>query len=75
METDDPVVIYDVMRECATRLSARYVKQITIGGPNDPAIVKMRALHEEIRAIDTRDQAEQRAKTIELRRRYAELAG
>lgn len=70
---DDPVVVYDVMWEAANRLGAVYAQQVTSGGVNDPAIAKMRALDAEVEAVDPDDLDAQKAKTVDLRRRYEQL--
>lgn len=70
MLSDDPVVVYDMMREAANRLCAFYARQVTAGGLGDPAIGEIRAVWAEVNAVDTRDLEAQRAATAEFRRRY-----
>nr|WP_152665904.1 hypothetical protein [Mycobacterium sp. UM_NZ2] len=68
---DDPVAVYDTMREAANRLTAVFAEQVTIGGIADPAIVAIRALRAEVAAVAWNDLAAQKAMTAELVRRYA----
>jgi hypothetical protein len=73
---DDPDAIYDIydiLRESANRLGALYAQQITKGGTDDPAIIAMRAVDAEIRAIPLDDLDAQKALTRELKRRRREL--
>lgn len=69
---DDPVVVYDTMRDAATTLGAVYAQRIGVGGLDDPAVVAMRALDAEVAAVDPGDVTAQKAMTVELRRWYAE---
>ncbi len=59
---ENPVVIYDVMREAATRLRGALVAR--------GEIEAARAVHDKVRAVDPRDMAAQRAKTAELHERF-----
>ena len=70
---DDPVAVYDVLREAANRLGGLYVQRVGAGGLDDPAIVALRALDAEVAAVDPADIAAQKELTAELRRRYADL--
>ncbi|TFD04125.1 hypothetical protein [Cryobacterium sp. TMT1-66-1] len=71
----NPVVVYDAMREAATRLMGVYRRQLTIGGVEDPAMIQMRAVLAAVEAVDPHDAEAQRAATDEFRARYAELRG
>ena len=73
MIPDDPVVIYDIMREAANRLCAFFAGQATVGGIEDPAIAEIWAIREEVNAVDTRDLDAQRQTTEDFRRRYKML--
>jgi len=68
------VVTYDLMRDAANFLRGLINQQVTVGGRDDPAIVRMRDIREEVEAVDPDDLAAQRAMTERLRREYDELA-
>ena len=70
---EDPVVVYDNMREAATRLAAVYARRITAGGPDDPDLAEMRAIKAAVEAVDPHDPAAQKTMTADLVRRRAEL--
>lgn len=70
---EDPVATYDIMREAATRLMSLYAQRITVGGDDDPAMVEIRAVRAEARAVDTHDALAQRAAAAEFNARYARL--
>ena len=65
----DPVAVYDVMREASTRLMDRHAALITIGGPDDPAMVVMRKIRAEARAVDTHETTAQIAATADFNAR------
>lgn len=71
---DDPVVVYDIMRETANQLGGLYARRVTVGGLDDPAIAALRELDAEVAAVDPEDVAAQRAMTAELWARYDALA-
>ena len=56
--SEDPVVVYDLMREAATRLKSVYVAQMRDGDRED-ALARISALKAEVRAVGTRDVAAQ----------------
>lgn len=70
--SENPAVVYDVMRVAAARLMGAYRSQLTFGGVGDPAMIQMRAV---LAAVDPHDTAAQRAATDEFRAWYAELRG
>ena len=67
----DPVVVYDLMREAANRLIGVYAQRGTVGGLNDPAVQAIIAVLDEVEAVDPRDVGAQRAATEVFRARYA----
>jgi hypothetical protein len=71
---DDPVAVYDIMRDAATDLGSLYAGRVGVGGLDDPAVAALRALDAEVMAVAPDDLAAQKAMTVELRRRYAALA-
>ncbi|MET4705169.1 hypothetical protein ABIB54_002666 [Frigoribacterium sp. UYMn621] len=71
--SQDPVVVYDVMREAANRLVGVYAQRATVGGTDDPAIQSISAIYDEVEAIDPNDLAAQEAATGDFRARYAAL--
>lgn len=73
IEDEDPVVVYDVLREAANRLSALYVRQVTVGGAQDPAILRVRAVRDQVRAVDVDDLCAQVELIREFDRRYREV--
>ena len=72
---EDPVAVYDVMREAATRLGAVYAQRVTVGGADDPAIIEIRNIDAEVNAIDPHDIEAQRDMTEVLYSRYVALVG
>ena len=73
IEDEDPSVIYDVLRESANRLSALYVRQVTVGGAEDPAILRVRAVGDQVRAVDVGDLEAQVELIGEFDRRWREV--
>lgn len=71
--SNDPVVVYDSMRESANHLIATHLKQVENGGLEDPAIQAVRAIKSELKAVPLDDMKAQQAKTFELTARQAEL--
>jgi hypothetical protein len=71
---EDPVVVYDVMREAANRLVGFYATQVTVGGMSDPAIQKMREVRAMALAVDPRDMAVQKSATEQFRLMLAAAA-
>lgn len=69
----DPVAVYDIMREAATRLMSLYAQRITVGGDDDPAAVEIRNIRAQARAVDTHDMDAQLAATAEFNERYTAL--
>jgi len=68
---EDPVVIYDTMREAANRLVSVYAERVTFGGMDDPAIQEIRAIRAQTLAVDTRDIAAQKKAAADFDARYA----
>jgi hypothetical protein len=48
----DPVVVYDVMHEAASRLVGIYAQRATVGGLDDPAVKAVSAIYDEVSGID-----------------------
>ena len=67
------VVTYDIMWDAANFFRGLINQQATVGGRDDPAIVRTRAIREEVEAVDTDDLAAQRAMTERLRLAYRVL--
>jgi hypothetical protein len=72
--TEDPVVVYDTMRESATRLMAEYNARITVGGIEDPAMQEMRSILAQAEAVDAHDIAAQKKATAKFNARYESLS-
>jgi hypothetical protein len=72
-QIQDPVVIYDIMREAANRLISLYVKQIGEGGVEDPAVQMIRSIRQEAENVPTEDIAQQVALTESFVNRREEL--
>ena len=72
---EDPVVVYDIMRESATRLAALCVRQVTVGGAEDPAILEVRAINDQVLAVDATDLQAQLDLTTEFDKRYRGFIG
>ena len=70
---DDPVVVYDVMREAANRVVALLSERVTVGGAGDPMIQKMHEVDDVVAAVPTHDVSAQRAATVRFRRQYEQL--
>jgi len=70
---DDPVAVYDVMRDIANRVVAVYASRVTVGGVGDPAGQAISDLVDEVDAIDAHDLAAQKAATATFRKRYEAL--
>lgn len=70
---DDPVSVYDNMREAATRLGGMRLHLSTTRAERDAAIAVMRAEDDEVNAVPPHDMAAQKAMTAELDRRYDAL--
>lgn len=70
---DDPVVVYDILHEAATRLGGLRLHLATTDTERDQAIADMRADDAEINAVAMDDLEAQKALTAELDRRYAAL--
>lgn len=68
------VVTYDIMWDAANFLRGLINQQVTVGGHDDPAIVRMRSIREEVEAVDPDDLAAQRAVTKRLHDEYDELS-
>ena len=66
-ETHDEVAVYDVRRESATRLMGEYARRVTFGGPDDEALIEMRAVRARARAVSTRDIESQLEATAEFK--------
>ncbi|WP_027465292.1 hypothetical protein [Curtobacterium sp. UNCCL17] len=64
--TTDPVVSYDVMWEAANRLTSLYVRRITVGGTEDPAIVEIRQIRRRADDVDVDDLDAQHQLTVEF---------
>jgi len=71
---EDPVVVYDTMREAATRLMAEYRGRLTVGGIDDPAMKEMRAILAQAEGVDAHDIESQKATAAEFNRKFAELS-
>jgi hypothetical protein len=71
---EDPVVVYDTMREAATRLMAEYNARVTVGGLMDPAMREMRAISAQVGAVDTHDIVAQKRAATEFNARYESLS-
>ena len=72
---EDPVVVYDIMREAANRLAALCVRQVTVGGAEDPAIIAVRAINDQVLAVDVNDLQAQLDLTAEFDKRYRGFIG
>ena len=72
---EDPVVVYDIMREAANRLAAPCVRQVTVGGAEDPAIIAVRAINDQVLAVDVNDLQAQLDLTAEFDKRYRGFIG
>lgn len=72
---EDPVVVYDIMRESANRLAALYIRQVTVGGTEDPAILEVRAINDKVLAVDVNDLQAQLDLTAEFNKRYESFIG
>ena len=72
---EDPVVVYDNMRESANRLAALYIRQVTVGGTEDPAILEVRAINDKVLAVDVNDLQAQLDLTAEFNKRYESFIG
>jgi hypothetical protein len=70
---EDPVVVYDTMREAATRLMAEYRRRLTAGGPEDPAMQEMRSILAQVEAVDPHDIQAQKTATAEFTARRSQL--
>lgn len=70
---DDPVSVYDNMREAANRLGGMRLHLSATRAERDAAIAVMRAEDDEVNAVPPHDMAAQKAMTAELDRRYDEL--
>jgi len=46
---------------------------LTFGGVEDRAVIAIRAVRDEVRAVDLDDMAAQRAATVSFNKRFAEL--
>lgn len=68
---EDPVVVYDTMREAATRLIAGWRGRLTVGGLEDPAMQEMRLILAQAEAVDAHDIAAQKAAAADFNARYA----
>jgi hypothetical protein len=66
-ETSDPVVVYDLMREAANRLIARYAGRRTAEGLAASDIAEIRAIRAHVAAVNPADVEAQRRVTAELR--------
>jgi hypothetical protein len=69
----DPVVVYDVMREAANRLISLYIRQINAGGIEDPAVQMIRSIRQEVHNVSIEDIAQQVALTESFVHRREEL--
>lgn len=65
-ETDDPVVVYDLMREAANRLVAEYAAQRTDAGLPAAARDEIRRIRQQVASVDPEDMDAQRRLTDEL---------
>ena len=72
---EDPVVVYDIMRESANRLAALCVRQVTVGGTGDPAILAVRAINAQVLAVDVNNLQAQLDLTAEFDKRYRGFVG
>ncbi len=63
---DDPVVLYDVMREAGSRLCAFYIARRREEGPDDVTTDKLRAISAWVQATDPHDTAAQRLAYVRL---------
>jgi len=70
---DDPIVVYDTMREAANRLVARYVARGKRTGDTAPEIVAIRAIRAQVRAVGTRNLAGIEALRVEFEHRCEAL--
>lgn len=70
---DDPVSVYDNMREAANRLGGMRLHLSTTRAERDAAIAVMRAEDAEVNAVPSDDMTAQKALTAELDRRYDAL--
>lgn len=73
--TEDPVVVYDVMREAGNRLIAAILENTADGGLNDPAIQAVRDVRAELRAVPVNDIQAQHDKTNDLVMRERQMRG
>lgn len=72
-QLEDPVVIYDIMREAANRLISLYVGQIDEGGIEDPAVQMIRSIRQEVHDVPTEDLAQQVTLTESFVKRREQL--
>jgi excisionase family DNA binding protein len=70
---DDPVSVYDNMREAANRLGGMRLHLSTTRAERDAAIAVMRAEDDEVNAVPPYDMEAQKSMTAELDRRYDAL--
>jgi len=73
-ETNDPVVVYDVMREAAHRLIAGYASWRGPFGLPEAAAAEIRRVRSRVDSVDITDLDEQRRLTAEFRRCATRLA-
>ena len=64
-------MVYDVMREAANRLMGVCAQRSTAGGPEDPAVLAIAVVLNEVEAVDPRDLDAQRAAAEGFRARCA----
>ena len=69
----DPVVVYDVLRESANRLASIYAERVTVGGLEDPAVLAIIAILDEADAVDSRNTDAQLEATDAFRQMYAAI--
>jgi hypothetical protein len=70
---EDPVAVYDVMRDTANRVVAVYASRVTVGGVADPAVQAISDFWAEVDAVDARDLAAQKIATTMFRKRFEAL--
>lgn len=70
---DDPVSVYDNMREAANRLGGMRLHLAATDAERDAAVAAMRADDAEVDAVDAYDMPAQKVMTAELDRRYDAL--
>lgn len=66
----DPVAVYDIMRETANRWMAIYAARVTVGGLEDPAVQAIIGILDKVDAVDSRDLGAQLRATKNFRHRY-----